>query len=409
MKRFLRWIQIWSVAVIAMACLVGPKQAGAQSKPYGGRLSVSAGQRCTVDKALFRKSPRNILRCERSSGRLIWRRIPASKASKSQTSWNDLQIVFSRGGYAGQALMYSRLDSSYREFQGHTLVQGDPRYEISALDYHRWSKTLLFSIFNTVSKVHSVFKVSLGIRGALPILVSSGQFVLDGKIDIKSGDPLVLVAGSGLSGYRLLQYTSIGPIEIWNAQSAGWLSSSNALVFPDQILNGTGGENWVAGSTLSGQGWRIDRISNWNGRFYTSPYMAGPGELGGVARGDVGFSDVYWALATSTGFLLCRDPLLSSVFLPTAQNCRAVSALGASGSSANRRMTFVIDPGRKGATSLWDIESGSLINPETGGSIRIGLPNCAACDVGTVNVQETDLNLFPILSTWRILGDTSIG
>ena len=317
--------------------------------------------------------------------------------------------MFSRGGFTGQSLIYSRSDSNYKEFQNITLVEGTAGYEISALDYHRWSKSLLFSIYNTSSQLHSVFRVILGVAGSRPVLVASGLFVLDGKIDIKSGDPVLLVSGSSFAGYRIIQYSSIGPVEIWNALSAGWLTSRGPLIFPREIIPAPGGENFVTGSSTGGQGWRIDKISNSDGRFYISPYMAGSGELGGVAKNFSVFGDKYWGLATSTGYFICKDPLLSTVYVPSAQICRTMPTFGATSSSTKRKMTFVIDPGRKGADSLWDIDSGQLVDPVTGGVTALGLPGCFGCRVKVVNVQEINLDLRPTLSTWRILSDTAVG
>lgn len=392
------------VAVSTLMSLNLPTEAASISS---GFLDSSAGQRCKSEGSTFQKSASVTLECRREGGRLVWRRARSSLNSK--ITWNDLQIVFSRGGYTGQSLMYSRSDASFREFQSAVLVAGAAGYEIRALDYHRWSKTLLFSIYNTNSRLHSVFRVGLGVAGARPTLVASGLFVIDGKIDIRSGDPILLVMGSGFAGYRLTQYSSIGPVEIWNALNAGWLSSRGPLVFPQQIIPGTGGENWVTGSSLNGQGWRIDRISNRDGRLFVSTYMVGSGELGGAAKDDIGFADIYWALATSTGYFICRDPLLSTVFVPSAQNCRTMPTLGATSGSASRKMTFVIDPSRKGAISLWDVDSGQLINPESGELRALGLPGCFGCRVQVVNVQEIDLNLLPSLTTWRILSDTAVG
>ena len=371
------------------------------------RTSNSAGTSCKTEGEEFKKSAKITLQCKREGSRLIWRRVPS--ASSSKVAWSDLQIVFSRGGYTGQPLIYSRSDSNYREFQNIILVEGAPGYEISALDYHRWSKSLLFSIYNTSSRLHSVFRVTLGVAGSRPVLVANGLFVIDGKIDIKSGDPVLLISGSGFASYRVIQYSSIGPVEIWNALSAGWLTSRGPLIFPNQIIPATGGENYVTGSSLNGQGWRIDEISNSNGRIYVSPYMAGSGELGGAAQGDVGLSDIYWGLATSTGYFICRDPLLSTVYVPTAQICRTMPTFGATSASTSRKMTFVIDSGRRGADSLWDINSGQLVDPVTGGVTALGLPGCFGCRVNVVNVQEINLDLKPTLSTWRILSDTVIG
>jgi len=372
-----------------------------------GFLNSSAGQRCKSEGSTFKKSASVTLECRREGGRLVWRRIRSTLNSK--ITWNDLQIVFSRGGFTGQPLMYSRSDASFREFQSAVIVDGAPGYTIQALDYHRWSKSLLFSIYNTSSKLHSVYRVGLGVAGARPTLVASGLFVIDGKIDIKSGDPMLLVMGSGFAGYRLTQYSSIGPVEIWNALSAGWMTSRGPLIFPQQIIPGTGGEKWITGSSLNGQGWRIDRIFNWDGRIVSDTVMAGSGELGGAAKHDLGIADTYWALATSTAYFICGDPRLSTVFVPSAQNCRTMPTLGATSVSTSRKMTFVIDPSRKGATSLWDIDSGQLINPENGELRALGLPGCLLCRVQVVNVQEIDLNILPSLRTWRILSDTAIG
>lgn len=342
--------------------------------------------------------------CTKRARRNVW-------VTQSRSLRNDLQIVHSRGGFPGQSLRYSRSDADYKEFQSAVLVRGDSGYEIQAFDYHPPSKSLLFFIYGIENNTSSVFRATLGVAGARPTLVASGDsLVIDGKIDAKSGDPLLLYLDDfGTGNYRLVQYSSTGPITLWDAFSSGWLRGKEPLIFPRQIIPGTQGENWVAGSSGTGNGWRIDRISNRDGRPSVSEYMAGAGELGGVAREDVGGGNIYWAVATSTAYLMCKDPLLTTVFIPSTENCRILPGLGNSNGTERRHMAFVVDPGKQGAISLWDIASSQLITPNTGEVRILGVPGCYSCPGRVVNVRELEFDLQPTLTTWQILSDTSVG
>lgn len=371
------------------------------------RLSILAGQSCSRVGATAISSAGAKLVCRAEGGRLVWRRAnrAASNAASSTASWSDTQIVF--GGYCGQSMTYTRWDKSSKEIQRVELVKTPRTHAVIPHSYHRSSKTFLFSTFNCSTSIRSLFIWNLTQKNSIPTLVAaygSGEGVIDAVIDIMTGSVIALTSGSGLGSYGLTQYTSSGPRQIWNAQASGWFSGG--YTFPSKLLAGTGQQVFVAGSNSSSSLWRLDSVtrSDISSGWYSQNVLVGRGNIQDVAL-DSGFNSNF-AVYTDLALHICSN--FTSIRVVDASSCTELPSI--SPVDGQRKFVWALDPTIGGTTSLWISGVNQFVNPKSMSRRSVNLTGCIfGCGMDLVNVDETDIELYPNLRSLQLIDDRTIG
>ena len=401
MKRLLLVLTISLASFIAAGLLFLPTSTyQVSAKSLTLLPAASGGQKCSKIDATSISSKGVSLKCIRQNGKLIWKKVAPTPTSK--ISWSDTQVVF--GGYCGQSLTYSRRDKTLKEFQKLALVTTDSSRAVIPLNYHRWSKTLLFQTFNCDTKVQSLFTLNLGVKDSSPSLIVSlppSAGISDAVIDIMTGSVMALTYSGGLPSYGITQYLSSGPVQIWNAQSAGWFN--NGLTFPSELIESTGGQVFVAGSNSSSGSWRLDSVtkSSSSSSWFSSNVLVGSGSIeAAVLYGTLGGD--YLAIYTNEKLYICNKFL--SIRVVNSSTCSIVST---STFEEPRKIVWASNPAAGGTTSLWVSGSNIFVDPKTLATTPVNLTGCIwGCGMEIVSIEEIDLDLLPNLKSWTLVGDT---
>lgn len=355
--------------------------------------AVSGGQKCKKVGTAAKSKTGIQLVCTKEGSRLIWRK------PKSKVSWSDSQIAF--GGYCGQSLTYSRRDKTYTEIQKIEIVKPDSSRAVVPLSYSRYSKNLLFQIYNCTTKATSLFTINLSEKNATPSLVvalPAGQGISDAIIDLMSGTVIVLSYGGGLSSYVATQYSPSGPTQIWSANNAGWFK--NGLTFPSKLVASTGGQFFVLGSNSSSNSWRLDSVSKsgTTGSWYSQNMLSGSGSIADAELED------FLAVFTNESLFICKN--FTSISIVNSSTCSIVSA--ANPADGSRKIVWASDPKAGGRISLWVSGSNIFVDPTSLITTTVNLTGCVfGCGMGLVQISEIDLDLLPNLKTWFTVDDVS--
>lgn len=355
--------------------------------------AVSGGQKCTKVGTAAKSKTGIQLVCTKEGNRLIWRK------PKNKISWSDSQIAF--GGYCGQSLTYSRRDKTYTEIQKIEIVKPDSSRAVIPLSYSRYSKNLLFQIYNCTTKATSLFTMNMSVKNATPSLVvalPAGQGISDAIIDLMSGTVIVLSYGGGLSGYVATQYSASGPIQIWSANNAGWFK--NGLTFPSKLVASTGGQFFVVGSNSSSNTWRLDSVtkSGTTGFWNSQNLLSGSGSVVDAKLED------FLAVFTNENLFICKN--FTSISIVNSNTCSVVSA--ANPPDGQRKIVWALDPKAGGRNSLWVSGNNFFVDPTSLITTPVNLTGCVfGCGMGLVQITEIDLDLLPNLKTWFTVDDIS--
>ena len=355
--------------------------------------AISGGQKCSKVGTSAKSNTGIQLTCVKEGSRLLWRK------AKNKVSWSDSQIAF--GGYCGQSLTYSRRDKTYTEIQKIEIVKPDSSRAVVPLSYSRYSKNLLFQIYNCTTKATSLFTINLSVKNAAPSLVvalPAGQGISDAVIDLMSGTVIVLSYGGGLSSYVATQYSTSGPTQIWSANNAGWFK--NGLTFPSKLVASTGGQFFVLGSNSSSNSWRLDSVSKsgTTGSWYSQNMLSGSGSIADAELED------FLAVFTNESLFICKN--FTSISIVNSSTCSIVSA--ANPADGSRKIVWASDPKAGGRISLWVSGSNIFVDPTSLITTTVNLTGCVfGCGMGLVQISEIDLDLLPNLKTWFTVDDVS--